>query len=144
MYYPIGFYRNTTPSDLHERGALFFLYIQSFMLFASTFTHMTIAGMESVETAGNMANLVFSLSLVFCGVLAPPGAFRAHRSLLSFSSLLSPDRLPFQLNFGFGFTAYLLSRKFFSLFPLLHPLSPPPSCSPFPLFFVFNNKLTKR
>lgn len=35
---------------------------------------MMIAGIESVETAGNVANLLFSLSLIFCGVLQSSSA----------------------------------------------------------------------
>ncbi|KAJ5458361.1 CDR ABC transporter [Penicillium sp. IBT 31633x] len=71
-YYPIGLYRNTTADDLHERGALMWLLILAFMLFTSTFAHMMIAGIELAETGGNLANLLFSLCLIFCGVLATP------------------------------------------------------------------------
>jgi len=67
-YYPIGLYRNAEPTDaVTERGALMFLFIWTFMLFTSTFTHFIIAGIESAETAGNLANLMFSLTLIFCG-----------------------------------------------------------------------------
>ncbi|RFU31901.1 hypothetical protein B7463_g4413, partial [Scytalidium lignicola] len=72
-YYPIGLYRNAEPSDaVHERGGLMFLLIWSFLLFTSTFTHMCIAGIETAETGGNIANVLFTLTLVFCGVLASP------------------------------------------------------------------------
>lgn len=72
-YYPIGLYRNAVPTDaVHERGLLMFLLIWSFLLFTSTFAHMIIAGIEVAETGGNLANLVFSLCLIFCGVLATP------------------------------------------------------------------------
>jgi ABC-type multidrug transport system permease subunit/ABC-type multidrug transport system ATPase subunit len=74
-YYPIGLYRNTYDTDsLHERGALMFLLIWTFLLFTSTFAHMMIAGIELAETGGNLANLLFSLCLIFCGVLATPDA----------------------------------------------------------------------
>jgi ABC-type multidrug transport system permease subunit len=33
---------------------------------------MMIAGIELAETGGNLANLLFSLCLIFCGVLATP------------------------------------------------------------------------
>ncbi|KAL9000682.1 MAG: hypothetical protein Q9169_000718 [Polycauliona sp. 2 TL-2023] len=73
-YYPIGMNRNAIPSgQVHERGVLMFLFIWMFMLFASTFTNMIIAGMDSSETAGNVGQLLFSLTLIFCGVLAGPG-----------------------------------------------------------------------
>lgn len=66
LYYPIGLYNNAIPTDaVRLRGFQFFL-------FTSTFTNMMIAGIGDAETGGNMANLLFSLSLVFCGVLATP------------------------------------------------------------------------
>lgn len=67
-YYPIGMYRNAIPEhQVHERGALMFLLIMAFLLFCSTFADMCIAGIESGETAGNIGQLLFSLTLVFCG-----------------------------------------------------------------------------
>jgi ATP-binding cassette subfamily G (WHITE) protein 2 (PDR) len=33
---------------------------------------MVIAGIADAESGGNIANLMFSLCLIFCGVLAPP------------------------------------------------------------------------
>ncbi|KAJ5789156.1 uncharacterized protein N7518_006167 [Penicillium psychrosexuale] len=71
-YYPIGLQRNTSADDLHERGALMWLLILTFMIFTCTFAHMMIAGIELAETGGNIANLLFSLCLIFCGVLATP------------------------------------------------------------------------
>jgi ABC-type multidrug transport system permease subunit/ABC-type multidrug transport system ATPase subunit len=75
-YYPIGLFRNAEPSgEVHYRGFQLFLFTWMFLLFTSTFTHMVIAGIESAETGGNLANLMFSLCLVFCGVLATPASF---------------------------------------------------------------------
>lgn len=75
-YYPIGLYENAVPTDsVHERGALMWLLVLSFLLFASTFAHMVIAGVDTAETGGNIANLMFSLTLIFCGVLAGPSQF---------------------------------------------------------------------
>jgi ATP-binding cassette subfamily G (WHITE) protein 2 (PDR) len=75
-YYPIGMYQNAVPEhQVHERGALMFLLILVFLIFTSTFTHMAIAGVETAEVGGNIANLAFSMSLIFCGVLASPTAF---------------------------------------------------------------------
>ncbi len=74
-YYPIGLYANAEPTNaVHERGALMFLYILEFLLFTSTFAHMAIAGIADAETGGNIAQLAFSLTLVFCGVLVGPKA----------------------------------------------------------------------
>jgi ABC-type multidrug transport system permease subunit len=33
---------------------------------------MAVAGVDTAEAGGNAANLVFSLTLLFCGVLAAP------------------------------------------------------------------------
>lgn len=70
-YYPIGFYRNAVATNtVHERGALTYLYMLQFFFFTSTFATAIIAGMEQAETAGNIANLLFSMSLVFCGCVS--------------------------------------------------------------------------
>lgn len=74
FYYPIGLYNNAAVTDaVHIRGFQFFLFTWQFLLFTSTFAHMMIAGMADAETAGNIGNLLFSLSLIFCGVLQTPG-----------------------------------------------------------------------
>ncbi|BEJ15321.1 hypothetical protein CspHIS471_0410880 [Cutaneotrichosporon sp. HIS471] len=71
-YYPIGLYRNAIPTDaVTERGALMWLLFMTFLLFTSTFATAMVAGIELAETAGNLANLLFSLCLIFCGVLVP-------------------------------------------------------------------------
>lgn len=76
LYYPIGLQNNAIAAGQeHERGALFFLFVLQFMLFTSTFTDMIIAGIPDAETGGNIANLLFSLCLIFCGVLATPSQF---------------------------------------------------------------------
>lgn len=68
LYYPIGMYRNAIPTHtVTERGGLMFLLILSFMLFASTFTNMVIAGVASAEIGAIIALMLFALSLVFCG-----------------------------------------------------------------------------
>ncbi|GAB7349560.1 hypothetical protein MBLNU459_g0255t1 [Dothideomycetes sp. NU459] len=72
-YYPIGLYRNAEPTDaVTLRGAQMWLFIWTFLLFSSTFAHFMIAAFESAENAGNTGNLLFMLSLLFCGVLATP------------------------------------------------------------------------
>jgi ABC-type multidrug transport system permease subunit/ABC-type multidrug transport system ATPase subunit len=72
-YYPVGLYNNAIEADqVAERGGLMFLLLVAFLLFTSTFTDMIIAGFETAEAGGNIANLLFSLCLIFCGVLANP------------------------------------------------------------------------
>jgi ABC-type multidrug transport system permease subunit len=67
-YYPVGLYQNAELTNaVHERGALMFLYLLLFLWFTSTFSHMVVAGVENAETGGNIANLLFSLLLLFCG-----------------------------------------------------------------------------
>lgn len=67
-YYPIGLQHNASESgQVAERGGLMFLYILEFIVFAGTFTHMAIAGIETEDGAGAIINLLFSFSLVFCG-----------------------------------------------------------------------------
>ncbi|KAF2963335.1 hypothetical protein GQX73_g10240 [Xylaria multiplex] len=75
-YYPLGLFRNTYDDGMTtQRGALVFLLIWCFLLFTCTFTHMIIAAFETAEAGGNAANLLFTLCLIFCGVLARPGQF---------------------------------------------------------------------
>lgn len=72
-YYPVGLNHNAEAADqVAERGALVFLFLLAFMLFTSTFTNLVIAGFETAEAGGNIANLLFMLCLIFCGVLATP------------------------------------------------------------------------
>lgn len=90
-YYPVGFYKNAG-DDVNGRGILMFLLVWAFLLFTSTFTHLIISFNDTAENGGNIANLLFSLCLIFCGVLASkdtmPGmsqckAFRAVLNLTS-------------------------------------------------------------
>jgi ATP-binding cassette subfamily G (WHITE) protein 2 (PDR) len=72
-YYPVGLYHNAEDAgQVTERGALMFLLLVAFLLFTSTFTDFIIAGFETAEAGGNIANLLFTLCLIFCGVLANP------------------------------------------------------------------------
>jgi ATP-binding cassette, subfamily G (WHITE), member 2, PDR len=67
-YYPIGLRHNAVEAgQVTEREGLMFLYIFSFLNFAGTFTNMVMAAVGSVEAAGNITNLLHSLSLIFCG-----------------------------------------------------------------------------
>lgn len=72
-YYPIGMQRNGNPThDVSERSGIVFLFIWSFMQFTLSLSYLVVAGMASGPTAVNIAQLLYSLSLIFCGVLAKP------------------------------------------------------------------------
>jgi len=76
FYYPIGLYKNAEPAgQVNERAALMFLLLWAFLMFTSTFTDMIIAGFNSAEAGGNVANLLFMMCLIFCGILANPDTF---------------------------------------------------------------------
>ncbi|KAF2814106.1 uncharacterized protein BDZ99DRAFT_410425 [Mytilinidion resinicola] len=70
-YYPIY---TTDGIQSSERQGLILLYSIQFFIFASTFAHALIAGLPDAETAGNIATFMFSLTLVFNGVMQPPQA----------------------------------------------------------------------
>jgi ABC-type multidrug transport system permease subunit len=67
-YYPIGLQKNAADANqTAERGVLMFLFVLAFFNFAGTFASMALALMNSAENAGNITNLLISLSLIFCG-----------------------------------------------------------------------------
>lgn len=67
-YFPIGFYRNAEPSHaVAERIVTLFLFMWVYMIYTSTFAHMVQAGVELAGMAGNYANLLFMLTLIFSG-----------------------------------------------------------------------------
>ncbi|KAH9210215.1 putative ABC transporter [Leptodontidium sp. 2 PMI_412] len=74
-YYPIGLYRNAEYNGTGAQSAVtVLLFMWMYMIFTSTFGHMVQAGVDSAEMGGNYANLLFMLSLIFCGVLIGPDA----------------------------------------------------------------------
>lgn len=68
-YFPIFGARQSSATQ-----GLILLFCVQFFVFASTFAHMIIAAMPDAETAGNIATLLFSLTLTFNGVLQTPSA----------------------------------------------------------------------
>lgn len=70
-YYPVGLYNNASAAgQLTERGGLMFLFLFMFLIFTGTFSTFIIAGFETADAGANIANLLFMLCLIFCGVLA--------------------------------------------------------------------------
>ena len=96
-YYPIGLRQNAVEAgQVGERGLLMFLFILTFLIFAGTFTNLVIAGIDTAEAAGNITNLLFSLSLIFCGYVElfpyPPGKSRRSKPhiLIAYTDTLYP------------------------------------------------------
>ncbi len=57
-----------------KRQGLILLFCMQFFFFASTFAQMLIAALLDAATAGNIATIMFSLTLTFNGVMQPPQA----------------------------------------------------------------------
>ncbi|KZL71217.1 multidrug resistance protein cdr1 [Colletotrichum tofieldiae] len=75
FYYLVGMYKNAIPTDaVTERGGLMFLLIWAFMLFESTFADMVVAGVPTAEIGATLSLLLFTLCLIFCGVIVPSNA----------------------------------------------------------------------
>ncbi|KAK2021293.1 hypothetical protein LX32DRAFT_733542 [Colletotrichum zoysiae] len=74
VYYPVGLYDNGDPSQKSERAGLMWLLFWQFLVFTCTFAHACIAVADSAEMGGNLANVMFLMCLLFCGVLARPDA----------------------------------------------------------------------
>jgi ATP-binding cassette subfamily G (WHITE) protein 2 (PDR) len=67
-YFPVDLYRNAEPTHaVTERGCAMFLLVWVYMMWTSTFAHMSVAAVELAEMAENYANLLFVFSLIFCG-----------------------------------------------------------------------------
>ncbi|KAK3705224.1 hypothetical protein LTR37_013385 [Vermiconidia calcicola] len=68
FYYPVVGIQSS------ERQGLVLLLCVVFLVYASTFAHMCIAALPDSETAGAIVTLLFSMSLIFNGVMQPPNA----------------------------------------------------------------------
>ncbi|EKV04206.1 ABC multidrug transporter, putative [Penicillium digitatum PHI26] len=60
------------PDSLTQGTVLLFCIV--FFIYASTFTHMVIAGLPDETTASAVVVLLFAMSLMFCGVMQTPSA----------------------------------------------------------------------
>lgn len=70
-YYPVGFYSNAAAAgQLHERGALFWLFSTAFYVYIGSMGILCISFIDLDASAANLASLLFTMSLSFCGVLA--------------------------------------------------------------------------
>ncbi|CCK69552.1 ATP-binding cassette multidrug transporter PDR15 KNAG_0C04500 [Huiozyma naganishii CBS 8797] len=74
-YYAVGFYSNASVAgQLHERGALFWLFSIGFYVYVGSMGLMVIAFNEVAETAAHLASLLFTMALSFCGVMVTPNS----------------------------------------------------------------------
>ncbi|KXJ86959.1 ABC-2 type transporter-domain-containing protein [Microdochium bolleyi] len=76
-YYPVGFSAlpggsGSSGDDLSLRGFLVFLFLTLFLLFTCTFSHMAIAWIETAETAGVLASLLYIFCIAFSGIGVVP------------------------------------------------------------------------
>ncbi|EKG21785.1 ABC transporter-like protein [Macrophomina phaseolina MS6] len=73
-FYPVGFTNALDADDAHSRSATMFLFLWLFLAFVGSLELLAAAAANSAEGAGNLSNLAFTLSLLFCGILASPDA----------------------------------------------------------------------
>jgi ABC-type multidrug transport system permease subunit len=97
-FYPIYTKGGIPPSS---RQGLILLLLVQFFVFASTFAHMLISALPDAETAGNIATLMFSLTLTFNGVFQPPQALPGFWIFMYRVSPLTCTSPPLTLPFTF-------------------------------------------
>lgn len=92
-YYPIGLYRNAPGAEI-ERGGTMFLIILVFLMLTSSFSSMIIAGMEVAESASNVAQVMFSLCLIFNGYVLPCSGYSCRAQVRLLICFLASFRVP--------------------------------------------------
>jgi ATP-binding cassette subfamily G (WHITE) protein 2 (PDR) len=74
-YYPVGLYRNAEPTDaVNQRGVLMWMYLTGFFVYTSTMGQLCMSFNEIADNAANLAVLLFTMCLNFCGILATKDA----------------------------------------------------------------------
>lgn len=72
-YYPVGLQNNAAEAgNLHGRGALMWVAIILFYVYCSTMAQLCVSFQELADNAANLASMLFTACLTFCGVLAGP------------------------------------------------------------------------
>lgn len=93
----MGFYRHAARTgSQHSRAINVFLLVWAFFVYASSFGHLMIAGIETETVAGGIFNLFFILMFAFSGyVLSLPSLCSLIRSADTSNSIIGgPDDLP--------------------------------------------------
>ncbi|KAI9172716.1 ABC multidrug transporter atrG [Paramyrothecium foliicola] len=67
-YYPIGFAKHLGDDERASRGFLTFLLWWMYLLFISTISHAVVVWIETPDTAGVLASLLWMLCISACGV----------------------------------------------------------------------------
>ncbi|MCP8717949.1 MAG: pleiotropic drug resistance family ABC transporter [Asgard group archaeon] len=74
-YYPVGLYRNAEPTDaVDQRGVLMWMFLTGFFVYTSTMGQLCMSFNELADNAANLATLLFTMCLNFCGILATKDA----------------------------------------------------------------------
>lgn len=74
-YYPVGLYENAVSTDsVDSRGVLMWMLLTSFFVYTSTMGQLCVSFSELADNAANLATMLFTLCLLFCGVLATSDA----------------------------------------------------------------------
>lgn len=74
-YYPVGLYENAVPTaSVDSRGVLMWMLLTSFFVYTSTMGQLCVSFTELADNAANLATMLFTLCLLFCGVLATSDA----------------------------------------------------------------------
>ncbi|GEQ67738.1 hypothetical protein JCM33374_g1403 [Metschnikowia sp. JCM 33374] len=69
-YYPLALFNNAAQTDaVASRGATMWLALVLFFIYTSSMGQVCISFMELAQNAANLANLVFTMCLIFCGVI---------------------------------------------------------------------------
>ncbi|CCF58498.1 hypothetical protein KAFR_0E03460 [Kazachstania africana CBS 2517] len=70
FYYEIGFYNNASEAgQLHERGALFWLFSCAYFVYIGSFALAAISFLEVADNAAHLVSLLFTMAMSFCGVM---------------------------------------------------------------------------
>ncbi|XBW37937.1 hypothetical protein QEN19_003519 [Hanseniaspora menglaensis] len=73
FYYPVGIYKNASvDGQLSERSGLFFMYSVAYFIWIGSMSSMVAAPFDDPQAGGNLANLMFTMSIMFNGVFVGP------------------------------------------------------------------------
>ncbi|GMM37873.1 ATP-binding cassette multidrug transporter [Saccharomycopsis crataegensis] len=72
-YYPVGLQHNAAfAGDLHGRSVMMWVVVVLFYVYTSTIAQLVISFNELAANAANLASMLFTMCLIFCGVMSPP------------------------------------------------------------------------